>query len=329
MTRLKTFWALTPTFNPVGGVIKIFDYLRHARALGWSVSICAPESISPHGPLLAVPGVRGLLDDPAVSLREGLRPAPRMDDLVFFSWPAHYVMLEPYLPRDFSRERVVHLVQNTRHANPDWIGGVGLRLLGRPMTRIVTSDAVGEMIAPYVNTRFATRVIELGHRTDYFARQRVGGLPRQVKVAYTTWKSDLGDRVRARLRPDGQRWSFRAIRGPATWSQLRRLYHWCDVFLGTPGPQEGHYLPGLEAMAAGALVVIPDVEGNRAYCRFGENCMQVTYEDVDAYVEALRGLAAAPVQRVEALRAAGYAEGGRHTLEAERAEFERLLGDLK
>jgi len=252
-----------------------------------------------------------------------------VSDLVFFSWPSHYTTLEPCLPPGFSRERVIHLVQNTRHANPAWIGGVGLRLLGRPMTRIVTSDAVGEMIAPYVNTRFATRVIELGHRTDYFGTQREGGLPPQVKVAYTTWKSDLGDRVRKRLQADGRRWSFRAVRGPATWSQLRQLYHWCDVFLATPGPQEGHYLPGLEAMAAGALVVIPDVEGNRAYCRFGENCVQATYEDPAAYVEALRGLAAADVERVEALRAAGYAEGGRHTLEGERAEFERLLAELR
>jgi hypothetical protein len=32
---------------------------------------------------------------------------------------------------------------------------------------------------------------------------------------------------------------------------------------------------------------------------------------------------------VEALRAAGYAEGGRHTLEAEGAEFARLLGELE
>lgn len=329
MSRSPAFWVVTPSFAPAGGVIKIFDYVQHARALGWRVEVCAPVSLERSAPLLEVPGVRQLRSDPAVSWRQDIRPMPRPRDLVFFSWPTDHRSIEPHLPPGFALERVIHIVQGVRHANPAWLDGFGLRLLNRPMTRIVTSQPVLDAIAPYVNPRFATRLIELGHRIDYFARARGGPLPAQVSVGYTTWKSDLGDRVRARLDGDGQRWSFRAIRTPATWPQLRKLYHSCDAFLGTPGPEEGYYLPGLEAMAAGAVVVVPDVVGNRAYCRFGENCVQATYEDVDAYVGALRGLAAADAGQVEGMRAAAYAESRRHTLEVERAGFERLLNELK
>jgi glycosyltransferase involved in cell wall biosynthesis len=78
-------------------------------------------------------------------------------------------------------------------------------------------------------------------------------------------------------------------------------------------------------MAAGAIVVTPDVGGNRAYCRFGENCVQVGYEDPDSYVEALFALERGPRERIEGLRERGYATLDDHRLERERAEFGRFL----
>ena len=45
------------------------------------------------------------------------------------------------------------------------------------------------------------------------------------------------------------------------------------VTLYLPNRLEGFYIPALEGMALGTLVVCPDSVGNRSYCRDGENCL--------------------------------------------------------
>jgi glycosyltransferase involved in cell wall biosynthesis len=142
----------------------------------------------------------------------------------------------------------------------------------------------------------------------------------------------VGDEV-ASLLAGSQHFEFRAIRNPVGWAELRELYHWSDIFLATPLVEEGFYMPGLEAMASGAVVISPDAGGNRAYCRFGENCIEVGLDDARGYVAALEGLRAAGAQQAERLRRNGYQTVGRHTLEHERERFgefmERLTKHLR
>jgi glycosyltransferase involved in cell wall biosynthesis len=112
------------------------------------------------------------------------------------------------------------------------------------------------------------------------------------------------------------------------WDELRDLYQWSDVFLATPLAEEGFYMPGLEAMAAGAVVVSPDAGGNRAYCRFGENCVRVEFGDAAGYVAALRGLKEADPGEIERLRRSGLETAGLHTLAHERERFGEFMGRL-
>jgi len=81
-------------------------------------------------------------------------------------------------------------------------------------------------------------------------------------------------------------------------------------------------------MAAGALFVTPDVEGNRAYCRWGENCVRVEWGSVPAYLAALESLAGMGEAQAAAMRAAGYAVLGNHTLDEERRLFGEFLEEL-
>ena len=135
--------------------------------------------------------------------------------------------------------------------------------------------------------------------------------------------------MRSRPRSAGSPgFEFRAIRDPVGWAELRELYHWADVFLATPLVEEGFYMPGLEAMAAGAVVISSDAGGNRAYCNFGENCIEVGLDDAPGYVSALEGLRTAGAGEVERLRRNGYETLGRHTLEHERKRFGEFMGRL-
>lgn len=337
MTGKGTIHFLTPTFVPNGGVVKIFDYVMHARRLGYRARVFCPRplrsalpllgSLAPTPALLRIERFQGLLDDDGVELTTDPRIGLGLRDFAYLSLPTQYPLAGARRPEWLSPERVIHIVQNVRHANPAWLDGYGLRLLGRPMARIATNDVVLDAIRPYLNHRSLTRVIPLGHQLGYFAGAPRGELHRPIRVAYTTWKSDIGDRVARRLR--GRRFAFRAIRHPVGWPRLRELYAWCDVFLAAPNPQEGFYMPAFEAMEAGAIVIIPDAGGNRAYCRFGENCVHAELDDAPSYVAAIERVARMGSDELEAMRERARAELGRFTLEREAAGFRDFMAELE
>ena len=324
-------YFMTPTFRPVGGVVKVFDYVNHARSLGYEPVIACPESYKPGLPLFKIPRFSGISPDNGVKFTDLEKVTVGPHDLAFLSWPTHYEIVEPRLSRWTRHEQVIFIVQNVRWANPSFTGGYALRLLSRPMARIMTNDVVLQAVKPYLNPSSMSEVILLGNESSFFAKERRDGLGNPVKVGYTTWKSGVGDEV-ARMLADDPRFEFRAIREPVGWKELRELYHWSDVFLATPLVEEGFYMPGLEAMAAGAVVISSDAGGNRAYCRFGENCIEVGFEEAGGYVEALKSLREGPAEEVERLRVGGYATVGQHTLEHERERFgefmERLIHRL-
>jgi glycosyl transferase family 1 len=320
-------YFLTPTFRPVGGVVKIFDYANHARSLGYGPVIACPEQYKPGLPLFKISRFSDMSPETGIKFTTPEKVSVGPDDLAFLSWPTHYQIVEPHMSRWTRHEQIIFIVQNVRWANPSFTNGYAIRLLSRPMARIMTNDVVLDAIKPYLNLSSMSEVILLGHDCAFFAKERTGGLGTPIKVGYTTWKSDVGDRVASVLKGSSE-FEFRAIRDPVGWDELRNLYHWADVFLATPLVEEGFYLPGLEAMAAGAVVVSSDAGGNRAYCNFGENCIQVGFDDAEGYVGALKQLSSESPKEVERLRRNGYETVGRHTLDHERERFGEFLERL-
>ena len=323
----RKMYFMTPTFRPVGGVVKIFDYVNHARSLGYTPIIACPEPYSSELPLFNIPRFSDISPQNGIRFMPLEKVSVGPGDLAFLSWPTHYEIVEPRMSRWTRHEQIIFIVQNVRWANPSFTYGYALRLLSRPMARIMTNDVVLEAVRPYLNETSMTEVIQLGNESGYFAKERTGGFGDPVRVGYTTWKSGVGDEV-ARMLADDRGFKFRAIREPVGWKELKDLYQWSDVFLATPLVEEGFYMPGLEAMAAGAVVISSDAGGNRAYCRFGENCIEVGFEDAKGYVGALKDLREGGVEPIERLRRAGYETVGRHTLEHEREGFGQFMVKL-
>lgn len=331
MTR--TLHVLTPTFKPVGGVVKLLDYVEHARSGGYAVRVWSRRPPRRTEPLLDNGRFAGLREADDVTFAGGDDLGLGADDLVLISLPRTFEVAYRSLPRGASPERVLHLVQGTRHADPAWDGGYATRLLTRPLARISITDVVARTVAPWLDPRALHRTVPIGHDLAHFAEgaddreaPAAGDDGRVLRVAYTTWKSDVGDRVAEALGGDA-RVDFRAVRDVATWEELRALYQWADVFLCTPLAREGLYLPGLEAMAAGAVVVTPDVGGNMAYARPGDNCVLVEHEDASSYVAALQTLLTAPDERAR-LRSAARAVLGDFDLGAERRGFLDVLDEV-
>lgn len=322
----RRMYFLTPTFRPVGGVVKVFDYVNHALSLGYEPVICCPEPYKPGLPLFENPRFAGISPENGIEFTglEKFTVGPR--DLAYITWPTHYELVETRMSRWTRHEQVISIVQNVRWANPNWVRGYAIRLLSRPMARIMTNDVVLEAVRPYLNPTSLTEVIRIGHNSEFFALGRNGNLGSPMKVGYTTWKSDVGDEVASSL--EGSGFEFRAIRDPVGWDELRRLYHWSDVFLATPLAEEGFYLPGLEAMAAGAVVLAPDSGGMQALHRFGENCLGVDFGDAASYVEVLKSLKGESPKNVDRLRRNGYETVKLHTLAHERERFGEFMGRL-
>ena len=323
-----TLHVLTFTYRPFGGVVKTLDYAVHALSVGYRVSVFSPERFDPDAEVFGIARLAPLVDHDQVEFHSRSRLDLAPDDLTLISLPSDYELALDVLPQGASPERIIHLVQNTRHTNPRWKRGYALRLLTRPASRIATNQIVADEIRPWLDPRALLWVNNIGHDLDQFRHDRAGGFSRRpLRVAYTTWKSNAGDVV-ARSLVDDDRFEFRVVRDTASWERLRELYTWSDIFLSTPNRQEGTYLPGLEAMAAGSLVITPDAGGNMDYCRPGENCLLVGHEDTDAYRRALLELADAEPGRIEAMRAAAYAVTPDFSLERERQGFAEFLDAL-
>ena len=312
----------SPTLTPVGGVVKIFDYMNHARELGHHLHLVCPEPLDDDSTIRDLTQFNPVFE--TMTQTHDLHFRLDRDDLAFFSWPTHYQQISHSIPKGFEHGRLIHIVQNVRHGNPSWIGGYATRLLGRPLSRVMISHETMDACEPWLNRRSLTTTIVEGHRCDYFTEDRSGGLETPIRVGYTTWKSPVGIEVEQQL-ADDPRFTFRSIRRSAGWSEIAELYRWSQVFLGCPGPEEGFYLVGLEAMAAGCLLVMADAGGNRAYARWGRNCIEVQHDDADGYVRALDDLAGWSDDRVTALRTEGYRSVGNHTLEREQKEFGTFL----
>ncbi len=99
------------------------------------------------------------------------------------------------------------------------------------------------------------------------------------------------------------------------------------VVVCCPDPEEGFYLPALEAMALGCIVVTNDCVGNRSFCRHEDSCL-IAERSVDAlFCAAKRALAMNSIEREKLLRGA-RASARRHSLESERSRFHAILQDI-
>ena len=129
---MRTLHVLTPTYKPVGGVVKIFDYVLHARSLGYEVSVWSQFKADPTGALFAQPQFAALLDDDGVRFHRRSSFEFGDEDLFFLSLPTNYQLAYAHLPAHLSPERIIHIIQNVRHVNPAWLHAQGSLVLTRP-----------------------------------------------------------------------------------------------------------------------------------------------------------------------------------------------------
>jgi hypothetical protein len=226
----------------------------------------------------------------------------------------------PIEERDEYRRPIINLVQHVWHACPnDPLNRH--RFLPHKAIRICVSPQIATAITRTGRVRGPVFTIPDG--LDLGAVTEMAGAPaRDIDLLVAANKRpELGRSVAARLRGEGRTVELVDERIPRP--ELVRLMGRARVSVLVPNPKEGFYLPALEGMAVGTVVVCPDCIGNRSFCLPGENCFRPEYDE-DRIVEA----AAAALREepgLDELRARALATARAHDIADERSAFLEIL----
>ena len=118
-----------------------------------------------------------------------------------------------------------------------------------------------------------------------------------------------------------------------TLSTFRARQEFLDLLAGSlvavclPRAEEGFYLPALEAMGLGCLVVTLDCVGNRGFCRHEENCL-IAERTAESIIAAAARALRLPAEQSERLLGRAAVTAREHTLDVERTRFHALLAEI-
>ena len=248
-----------------------------------------------------------------------------MEDICFFTLPSSYKALrKAYFAARAEASTYIHLLQNVRVANIAFDNGFAYRLLPKRMNRIAITREVYDAVLPYVSDIELLSLIPHGFDFDLFSKAPAPDDP--IIINYNMFKGSLASEVASHFTKNSRISGFVKSDKEISWEKLADNYKRSSVFVATPHPQEGLYLPGLEAMAAGHLLVVPDAIGNRFYCDFDVNCCLVPYEDLSAYVAKIEWTIENWQGEVFKKRIAAHETAKRLGMESEFIAFQQYLG---
>ena len=221
----------------------------------------------------------------------------------------------------------INFVQHVRHAHD---GTERHRYLSERAIRICVSQEVADAITATGRTNGPVLTIPNGIDVPPFEPVRDGSpaafeaRPSAVTIAGYK-RPDLARSLAARLEAEGV--EHRLLTGFLDRGAFFERLAGSRVAVCLPNAEEGFYLPALEAMALGCLVVTLDCIGNRGFCRHERTCLLAEPDSDSLGRAAMRALAMSASERGGMHRQA-RAVAARHSLEAERARFHAVLGDV-
>ncbi len=285
--------------------MKVWDYFQHTKASGIFKPIIymTPDSLRDES-------------NPWVANGERISHEwnPHGADALFLAgmdWRA--------VPENYNKP-VINLIQGLRHARPEDPRHAFLR---RAATRICVSKEVADAILSTGLVNGPVITIPAGVDTATFpapAPQRdipllIAGL-KQPDLAIELSKFFSAQGVECVC-----------ITQQIPRSEFLGMLGRARVTLFLPLCQEGFYLPALEGMAMGTLVVCPDCVGNRGFCVNGSNCLMPDFTTEALGSAGLAAIESSPTD-FQLMQKNGLHQVRVHTLEAERRSYLDLLESL-
>jgi hypothetical protein len=218
------------------------------------------------------------------------------------------------------RGPIINLIQHPRHADPnDELYG----FLSSRAVRICVSQQTADAIQATGKVNGPVFVIPNGISFEDVPAQAADH-KRGIEVLICGLKApELARQIEKRFRNDENV----AITSQLEWipraEYLKQLSQ-ARIVVTLPRPTEGFYLPALEAMACGTVVVCPDCIGNRDFCHDGVNCFRPQYVTDEIVAAIYRALSLSPKQMSD-IRKQADDTVREHSLERERGKFLEIL----
>ena len=317
----RTIWFYRDYVRMYGGHVKHSHYFDHARRM---------PGFAPRITFSAKPSTESLARDrsqlwPTGNGVAAERWEPAGRDVLFLAgvdWRyLHGSGLETLAnPR-------INLVQHVRHAHE---GTELYRYLSERAVRICVSQEVADAISATGRTNGPVLTIPNGIDVTPFESEG-GGSPaefdeRRRPVTIVGYKSpELARTLSERL--DTANIEHLLVCEFLDRSAFLALLGESRIAVCLPREREGFYLPALEAMASGCLVVTLDCVGNRGFCRHDANCL-VAGHDPDSLFRATTTVLDMSLPQRERMHRQALDTAAEHSLEAERLRFHAILGDV-
>ena len=213
---------------------------------------------------------------------------------------------------------IINFIQHTRHAG-DW--SIQSRYLTRKAIRICVSEEVAQAVEG-AGSRGKTIVIPNSVDVPVVAEAEQA---RPVDLLIAGLKQpEMAVQAASALRRDGR--SIEVLQDHVPREQFLAKISGARTILFLPNREEGFYLPALEGMALGALVVCPDCIGNRGFMHTG-NSLFPEYE-LPALIDAAETALTMPEDVRATLLREAHETATRHQPAAERDAFSQVLQHL-
>ena len=293
-----------------GGHLKVWDYFNHVL------------SSATHEPRIAFSEhSKWDSSNPWLNFQRYLTKwEPDKADILFLAgtdWRA-----VPELDQLHFRKPIINLIQHPRHAEPnselrDFLRNRAVRIcVSQELADAIT--ATGEANGPVLTIPNAIDLSSVPRGKPWHQR------PLDVLICGVKAK-DLARDLQDRLTNENR--TIKCLTDYKPRQDFLNEVSDAKVTVFLPRPSEGFYLPALEGMAAGTIVVCPDCLGNRGYCQDKVNCFRPRY-GVDEIVLAAHAASEQSENERARMLANATSTVGKHSLEGERKSFIDILEQI-
>ncbi|HEV7584971.1 MAG TPA: hypothetical protein VGO14_04240 [Solirubrobacteraceae bacterium] len=291
-----------------GGHLKVFHYFGHVRS---SPSHDARVRLSPDS---VWDESNPWWDSPDAVLGPHEEITPDVLFLAGMDWRA----LEPQ-QRSRSHVPIINLVQDFRAVRED---GPLRGFLAHRAIRICVSEQIAEALQGRASPEGMVLTVPIAIDLAQLPPSR----PPQERgtdcVVLAFKDPPLGRAIARRITASGHR--VRVLDSPLPRAHLLDAMADARVSVHLPASVEGAYMPALESMALGTVVVCPDAVGNRGFCRDGDTCLVPRRRKRAIVHAALSALRASP-EELQPMLSSAREETMRRALPNERTRFLEIL----
>lgn len=244
-------------------------------------------------------------------------------DLIFMEGTDWEILDKKY--KSNSPVPIINLIQHIRHAFPD---NPRYPFLRHKAIRICVSEEVktyleksGQVNGPLLAIPCSIDLEKLPPALPYSQKQD------EILIAALK-EPELGEQLKPKLEALGKPvnlLSHRLLRNDYLELVNRAKL---TIFLPNHREGEGFYLPALEAMALGSLVICPDCIGNRSFCLPGNNCFRPDY-GIESIVNSVKSALKLSPGEIKTILANASQTASQHNLVVEREAVLKILKNVR